>query len=68
VLLPVSLYSEQHKAMVSEANKGKTMVKIYKQDIDEKVNSFIKDNHIMELKTDPTQKNAKNNSKYYKTM
>jgi hypothetical protein len=31
------------------------MVIIYKQDLNEKVNSFIKDNHITELKTDPTQ-------------
>jgi hypothetical protein len=32
------------------------MVVIYKQDLDEKVNTFIEDNHIIELKTDPTQK------------
>jgi hypothetical protein len=33
----------------------KRLVMVYKQDLDEKVNSFIEDNHI-ELKMDPTQK------------
>jgi hypothetical protein len=46
----------QHKATTAEAEKEKTMVIIYKQDLNEKVNSFIKDNHITKLKTDPTQK------------
>jgi hypothetical protein len=32
------------------------MVIIYKQVLDEKVNSFIKGNHIIEFKKDPTQK------------
>jgi hypothetical protein len=47
---------QQHKATVTEMDKGKTMIIIYEQDLDEKVNSFMKDNHIIELKTDPTQK------------
>jgi hypothetical protein len=46
----------KHKATVAEADKGKTMVIIYSQDLDKKVNSFIKSNHITELKMDPTQK------------
>jgi 23S rRNA U2552 (ribose-2'-O)-methylase RlmE/FtsJ len=32
------------------------MVIIYKQELDEKVNTFITNNNIVELKTDPTQK------------
>jgi hypothetical protein len=46
----------QCKATIAEADKGKTMVIICKQDLNEKVNSFIKNNNITELKTDPTQK------------
>jgi flagellar biosynthesis component FlhA len=47
---------KQQKATIAEADKGRTMVIIYKRDLEEKVNTFIKDNNITELKTDPTQK------------
>jgi hypothetical protein len=46
---------QQQGATIPKADKGKTMVIIYKQDLDEKVNSFIT-NNIIELKTDPMQK------------
>jgi hypothetical protein len=46
----------QHKATIGEADKGKPVVIIYKQDLNEKVNSFIKGDNITELKTDPTKK------------
>jgi hypothetical protein len=59
---------QQHKVTTAKDNKGKTMVIIYKQDLDEKVNSFIKNNNIAQLKTDPHPKNAKNNTRYHKTM
>jgi hypothetical protein len=48
----------EHTVTVAKVDKGKTIVIISKQDIDEKVNSLIKNNHIIELKTDPTQKSA----------
>jgi hypothetical protein len=46
----------QTKATIAEADKGKTLVIIYKQDLNQKVNSFIMNNNIAELKTDRTQK------------
>jgi hypothetical protein len=42
----------QHKATISEADKGKILV-IFKKDLNEKVNSFIKDNNITELNPTP---------------
>jgi hypothetical protein len=39
-----------------EVDKGRTMVMIYKRDLEERVNSFIKDNHIIELKANNIQK------------
>jgi hypothetical protein len=46
----------QQEATVAKAGKGKTMAIIYKQDLDEKVNYFIKSNHIIELKHTPLKK------------
>jgi hypothetical protein len=45
---------QQNKVTIIEADKGKTLVVIYKQDLREQVNNFIKDNDINELKIDPT--------------
>jgi hypothetical protein len=45
-----------NKATIAESDKGKTMVMIDKQDLNQKVNSFIKNNNIAKLKADPTQK------------
>jgi hypothetical protein len=42
------------------------MITIYKQDLHEKVNSFIKSNHIIELKTDSTQKTQRTTQKVLK--
>jgi hypothetical protein len=47
---------QHNKESVIEADKGKTLVIIYKQDLDEKVNNFIMDNEINEFKIDPTQR------------
>jgi thermostable 8-oxoguanine DNA glycosylase len=46
----------QNKATIAEAEKGKSMVIIYKQDLNQKVYSFIINNNIAELKADPIQK------------
>jgi hypothetical protein len=46
----------QHNAILAEADKGKTLVIIYKCDMDAKIKNFIDNNNISELKTDPTQK------------
>jgi hypothetical protein len=45
----------EHNAIL-EWTKGKTMVILYKQTLNEKVNQFINDNQIETLKSDPTQK------------
>jgi hypothetical protein len=47
---------QQNRVTIIEADKGKTLVIIYKQDLDEKVNDFIRDNEITQLKEDPTQR------------
>jgi hypothetical protein len=47
---------KQEEATTAEADKGRTMVIIYKKDLEGKINTFIEDNNIMELKADPTQK------------
>jgi hypothetical protein len=59
---------QQNKATIIEPDKGKTLVVVYKQVLDEKVNNFIKDNDIKELKTDPTQKMQKVSQNTIKTM
>jgi hypothetical protein len=46
----------KHKATSTEADKGKTLVIIYKHDMDNKVKRFIDNNNIIKLKTNPTQK------------
>jgi hypothetical protein len=46
----------QGKATIAAADKGKTMIIIYKQDLNQKVNAFIINNNIAELKADLTQK------------
>jgi hypothetical protein len=46
----------QHKAAIAEEDKEKTLVIIYNEDLNDKVKSFIENNIITELKTDPTQK------------
>jgi hypothetical protein len=48
-----------HNATLTEADKGKTMVILYKQTLNEKVNQFISNNQIETLKSDPTQKMQK---------
>jgi hypothetical protein len=55
----IKLKLQQNKETIIEADKGNTLVVIYKQDFDEKVNNFIKDNNINELKMDPTQRMQK---------
>jgi hypothetical protein len=50
---------QKNKATIFEADKEKTLVVIYKQDLDEKVDKFIKDNDIKEIKIGPTQKMQK---------
>jgi ribosomal protein S18 len=50
---------KQQEATVAEADKGRTMVIIYNQDLEDRINIFIKDNNIAELKTDPTQKHQR---------
>jgi hypothetical protein len=55
----IKLKLQQNNATIIEADKGKTMVVIHKQDLENKVNTFIKENDIDELKTDPTQKMQK---------
>jgi hypothetical protein len=44
----IKLKLQQNKATIIEADKGKILVFIYIQDLDEKVNNFIKDNGINE--------------------
>jgi hypothetical protein len=46
---------QQNQETILEADKGHILVVIYKKDLEEEVNNFIKDNDINELKTDPTQ-------------
>jgi molybdopterin-guanine dinucleotide biosynthesis protein len=46
----------EHNITLAEADKGKTMVILYKRTLNEKVNQFINDNHIETLTSDPTQK------------
>jgi hypothetical protein len=61
----------QGKATIAEADEGKTMVIMYKQDLNQKVKSFIKTNNIAELKADPTQKFQRivqNTSKHCKNI
>jgi hypothetical protein len=55
----IKLKLQQNNATIIEADKGKTMVVIYKQDLENKVNTFIKENDTDELKTDPTQRMQK---------
>jgi hypothetical protein len=43
-------------AIIAEADKGRKMVIIHKRDLEDKINTFIKGNNIIQLKTDPTQK------------
>jgi hypothetical protein len=47
---------QHNNATIIEADKGKTLVVIRTHDLDEKVNNFINENDINELKADPTQK------------
>jgi Tfp pilus assembly protein FimT len=56
----------QHKAAIAEADKGKSLVIIYKEDLNDKVKSFIENNNITELKTDPTQKCQRTVQKHLK--
>jgi hypothetical protein len=49
---------KQQEATAAEADKGRTMVIIYNQDLEDRINAFIEDN-IAELKTDPTQKHQR---------
>jgi hypothetical protein len=61
----------EHKAILTEADKGKTMVILYKQTLNEKVNQFINDNQIETLKSDPThkmQKQIQNTLKHCNTL
>jgi hypothetical protein len=46
----------EHSATITEADKRKTIVILYKQTLNEKVNQFINDNQIETLHADPTQK------------
>jgi hypothetical protein len=47
---------KQQEATIAEADKGRTMVIIYKKNLEDKINTFIEENYIIELKADPTQK------------
>ena len=61
----------QNKATIAEADKGKTLVILYKDDLNKRVKHFIDNNNIMEINKDPTlkfQKAVQNALKQCKTI
>jgi hypothetical protein len=55
----IKLKLQHNSATIIEADKGKTLVVIYKHELDDKVNTFMNENDIYELKADPTQRMQK---------
>jgi hypothetical protein len=49
----------EHNATITEADKGNSLVILYKQTLDEKVAQFLNDNQIETLRSDPTAKMQK---------